>query len=63
MWLPWTPTREEAQLDATAAEKPKEQEQWVMEEEKLKNTPAHSENHNEKLANLLFGMDIKKSVL
>lgn len=62
MWFPWTPTREEPQLEA--AEQTKlEKEQWVMEEEKLKNTPANNENHQEKVASLLFGMDIKKSVL
>lgn len=61
MWLPWTPTREEPQ----PAEQPSGEQQWVQEEEKLKNAPATEtqECTEDRLARMLLGMDIKRSVL
>lgn len=64
IWLPWTPTRPELE----EAQELKVQNQWVQEEEKLKNALAlqeiqQAERPEERLNRLLLGYDLKKTVL
>ena len=63
IWLPWTPTKPELE----EAQELKAENQWVQEEEKLKNALALQEKEQESteeiLNRLLLGYDLKKTVL